>query len=109
MPVIDTLIQRQSSKIGRFILNPEEDQAGTSSVGYKVQLKYLEPNELDYAVVSKKDLEALVESNNQLKFQLDELQKDNEEKTKNPLLLLKDLEESLKSCLVSSSNRDNPA
>lgn len=113
MPVIDTLIQRQSSKIGRFTLNPEEDQAGTSSVGYKVQLKYLEPNELDYAVVSKKDLEALVESNNQLKFQLDELQKDSEEKTKNPLLLLKDLEESLKSCLVSSSssssNRDNPA
>ena len=58
---------------------------------------------MDYAVVSKKDLEALVESNNQLKTQLDEMLKEGEEKAKNQILLLRELEQSLKYCIPGSS------
>ena len=112
---IDTLIQKQSSKVGRFILNTSEESIGNSLVaanlnsggGFKFLLNCIKPNENnEYAVVSRKELESLVESNNQLKAQLDEILKEEEEKKRNPLLLLKQLESSLKLCLniTPSSN-----
>lgn len=107
----DIFIQKTSAKVGRFEIesNSGDSRNCSSAVGSKYTLVpnpttasskgYSTPGShgsSETCVVLQKDLELLLESNNNMRQALDEIAKQEEEKLKNPLKLLKTLEESLK-------------
>ena len=81
LPMIDTLILKQTrSKVGRFTVDECE-----SPQGFKFSLQSSSSANItgDYAIVSRRDLEALLESNNaMLRIQINRLLKGEEERQK---------------------------